>query len=179
LGLPDWSRTCAVDHQTDRPGHACERFTQQIDELHHDRGAHHLAEWPVRRRQGAQILKPARTGTPAFGEALHAGHEHPEQLGGVGRTLAAHEQRVARLRLAREQPGDMVEQRGRPLPASPTSSTFCDGDFAAAVEMYRWNSAITAVYPELRTELSLSVSDELDPDAITQVHWHDLATTSG
>jgi hypothetical protein len=37
----------------------------------------------------------------------------------------------------------------------------------------------TAVYPELSTELSLSVGDELDPDAITQVHWHDLAIDFG
>jgi serine/threonine-protein kinase HipA len=37
----------------------------------------------------------------------------------------------------------------------------------------------TAVYPELSTELSLSIGDELDPDAITQVHWHDLADDFG
>jgi serine/threonine-protein kinase HipA len=37
----------------------------------------------------------------------------------------------------------------------------------------------TAVYPELSTELSLSVGDELDPDAITSIHWHDLAIDFG
>jgi serine/threonine-protein kinase HipA len=37
----------------------------------------------------------------------------------------------------------------------------------------------TAVYPELSTELSLSVGDELNPDAITQVHWSDLANDFG
>jgi serine/threonine-protein kinase HipA len=37
----------------------------------------------------------------------------------------------------------------------------------------------TAAYPELSTELSLSVGDELDPDAITQVHWQDLAIDFG
>lgn len=33
----------------------------------------------------------------------------------------------------------------------------------------------TAAYPQLSSELSLSVGDELDPDAITAIHWHDLA----
>jgi serine/threonine-protein kinase HipA len=33
----------------------------------------------------------------------------------------------------------------------------------------------TAVYPELNRELALSVGDELDPDAISSVHWSDLA----
>jgi hypothetical protein len=37
----------------------------------------------------------------------------------------------------------------------------------------------TAVYPELSIELSLSVSDELDPDATAQVHWQDLAIAFG
>jgi serine/threonine-protein kinase HipA len=37
----------------------------------------------------------------------------------------------------------------------------------------------TAVYPDLSTELSLSVGDELDPDAITQIHWSDLANDFG
>lgn len=33
----------------------------------------------------------------------------------------------------------------------------------------------TAAYPELSTELALSISDELDPNAITLIHWSDLA----
>jgi len=37
----------------------------------------------------------------------------------------------------------------------------------------------TAVYPELSAELSLSVGDELDPDAITWIHWSDLAEDFG
>lgn len=37
----------------------------------------------------------------------------------------------------------------------------------------------TAAYPELSTELALSVGDELNPDAITQVHWSDLANDFG
>lgn len=37
----------------------------------------------------------------------------------------------------------------------------------------------TAVYPDLSTELALSVGDELDPDAITTVHWSDLAGDFG
>jgi serine/threonine-protein kinase HipA len=37
----------------------------------------------------------------------------------------------------------------------------------------------TAVYPELSTELALSIGDELDPDAITMVHWSDLADDFG
>jgi serine/threonine-protein kinase HipA len=37
----------------------------------------------------------------------------------------------------------------------------------------------TAVYPELGNELSLSVGDELDPDAITSLHWSDLADDFG
>jgi serine/threonine-protein kinase HipA len=37
----------------------------------------------------------------------------------------------------------------------------------------------TAVYPDLNTELSLSVGDELDPEKITQIHWSDLAEDFG
>jgi serine/threonine-protein kinase HipA len=37
----------------------------------------------------------------------------------------------------------------------------------------------TAVYPELSTELSLSVGEELNPDAITSIHWSDLAADFG
>jgi serine/threonine-protein kinase HipA len=37
----------------------------------------------------------------------------------------------------------------------------------------------TAAYPELSTELSLSIGDELDPDAIGHVHWLDLAYDFG
>jgi serine/threonine-protein kinase HipA len=37
----------------------------------------------------------------------------------------------------------------------------------------------TAAYPELSTELSLSIGDELNPDAITQIHWSDLADDFG
>jgi serine/threonine-protein kinase HipA len=37
----------------------------------------------------------------------------------------------------------------------------------------------TAVYPELSTELALSVGDELNPDAITSIHWSDLANDFG
>jgi serine/threonine-protein kinase HipA len=37
----------------------------------------------------------------------------------------------------------------------------------------------TAVYPELSTELSLSVGDELNPDTITSIHWSDLAHDFG
>ncbi len=37
----------------------------------------------------------------------------------------------------------------------------------------------TAAYPELDTELSLSIGDELDPDAITSIHWSDLAEDYG
>jgi len=37
----------------------------------------------------------------------------------------------------------------------------------------------TAVYPELSTELALSVGDELNPDAITSIHWSDLADDFG
>jgi serine/threonine-protein kinase HipA len=37
----------------------------------------------------------------------------------------------------------------------------------------------TIVYPELSTELSLRVGDELHPDAITDVHWQDLAIDFG
>jgi len=37
----------------------------------------------------------------------------------------------------------------------------------------------TAVYPELSAELSLSVGDELDPDAITHIHWSDLGDDFG
>ncbi len=37
----------------------------------------------------------------------------------------------------------------------------------------------TAVYPELSTELSLSVGDELDPRRISSIHWSDLATDFG
>ena len=33
----------------------------------------------------------------------------------------------------------------------------------------------TAAYPELSTELALSVGDELSPDSITSIHWSDLA----
>lgn len=33
----------------------------------------------------------------------------------------------------------------------------------------------TAAYPELSRELALSVGDELDPDAISSLHWSDLA----
>jgi len=37
----------------------------------------------------------------------------------------------------------------------------------------------TAGYPELSTELALSIGDELSPDAVTQVHWSDLADDFG
>jgi serine/threonine-protein kinase HipA len=37
----------------------------------------------------------------------------------------------------------------------------------------------TAAYPMLSTELALSIGDELDPDAITAVHWSDLAHDLG
>ena len=37
----------------------------------------------------------------------------------------------------------------------------------------------TAVYPELSTELALSIGDELNPDTITQMHWADLAGDFG
>ena len=37
----------------------------------------------------------------------------------------------------------------------------------------------TLVYPELSTELALSIGDELSPDAITQIHWSDLAEDFG
>lgn len=37
----------------------------------------------------------------------------------------------------------------------------------------------TAAFPELSTELALSVGDELDPDAITLIHWSDLADDFG
>jgi serine/threonine-protein kinase HipA len=37
----------------------------------------------------------------------------------------------------------------------------------------------TAAYPELSTELSLSIGDELDPEAITSIHWSDLAEDFG
>lgn len=33
----------------------------------------------------------------------------------------------------------------------------------------------TAVYPELDRSLALAIGDELDPDAITSIHWADLA----
>jgi hypothetical protein len=34
-------------------------------------------------------------------------------------------------------------------------------------------------YPELSTELALSIGDELSPDAITSIHWSDLANDFG
>jgi serine/threonine-protein kinase HipA len=37
----------------------------------------------------------------------------------------------------------------------------------------------TTVYPDLSAELSLSVGGELNPDAITQIHWSDLADDFG
>ena len=37
----------------------------------------------------------------------------------------------------------------------------------------------TAAYPELSTELALSVGDELNPDRITSIHWSDLADDFG
>jgi serine/threonine-protein kinase HipA len=37
----------------------------------------------------------------------------------------------------------------------------------------------TAAYSELSTELSLSIGDELDPDAISHVHWLDLTHDLG
>lgn len=37
----------------------------------------------------------------------------------------------------------------------------------------------TAAYPQLSTELALSIGDELDPDAITLIHWSDLADDFG
>jgi serine/threonine-protein kinase HipA len=37
----------------------------------------------------------------------------------------------------------------------------------------------TAAYPELSTELALSIGDELDLDAITSVHWSDLSVDFG
>ncbi len=37
----------------------------------------------------------------------------------------------------------------------------------------------TAAYPELSTELALSVGDELDPSSITSIHWSDLAVDFG
>jgi serine/threonine-protein kinase HipA len=37
----------------------------------------------------------------------------------------------------------------------------------------------TAVYPELSTELALGIGDELDPAAITTIHWRDLAEDFG
>lgn len=37
----------------------------------------------------------------------------------------------------------------------------------------------TAAYPELDTELSLSIGDELNPDAITPIHFSDLAADFG
>ncbi len=37
----------------------------------------------------------------------------------------------------------------------------------------------TTVYPELSNELSLSVGDELNPEAITSIHWSDLADDFG
>ena len=33
----------------------------------------------------------------------------------------------------------------------------------------------TAVYPDLSTDLALSIGDERNPDAITSIHWSDLA----
>ena len=37
----------------------------------------------------------------------------------------------------------------------------------------------TAAYPELSTELALSIGDELDPGAIGSIHWSDLAHDFG
>ncbi len=37
----------------------------------------------------------------------------------------------------------------------------------------------TAAYPELSTELALSIGDELNPDAVTSIHWSDLADDFG
>jgi serine/threonine-protein kinase HipA len=37
----------------------------------------------------------------------------------------------------------------------------------------------TAVYPELNAKLSLSIGDELNPEAITMIHWSDLADDFG
>ncbi len=37
----------------------------------------------------------------------------------------------------------------------------------------------TAVYPDLSTELALSIGDELDPDAVSLIHWSDLANDFG
>jgi serine/threonine-protein kinase HipA len=37
----------------------------------------------------------------------------------------------------------------------------------------------TAAYPDLSTELALSIGDELDPDAVTSIHWLDLADDFG
>jgi serine/threonine-protein kinase HipA len=33
----------------------------------------------------------------------------------------------------------------------------------------------TAAYPDLSKDLALSIGDELDPDAVTSIHWSDLA----
>jgi serine/threonine-protein kinase HipA len=37
----------------------------------------------------------------------------------------------------------------------------------------------TTAYPDLSTELALSIGDELNPDAITSIHWSDLADDFG
>jgi serine/threonine-protein kinase HipA len=37
----------------------------------------------------------------------------------------------------------------------------------------------TAAYPDLGTELALSIGDELNPDAVTSIHWSDLADDFG
>jgi serine/threonine-protein kinase HipA len=37
----------------------------------------------------------------------------------------------------------------------------------------------TAAYPDLSTELALSIGDELNPDAIKSAHWSDLAFDFG
>ncbi|HTD09875.1 MAG TPA: type II toxin-antitoxin system HipA family toxin [Solirubrobacteraceae bacterium] len=36
-----------------------------------------------------------------------------------------------------------------------------------------------AAYPEISTELALSIGDELDPNTITSIHWSDLAVDFG
>lgn len=60
--------------------------------------------------------------------------------------------------------------------AKNISLLYVDGDLRLAP---LYDVVSTATYPELSQELSLSVGDELNPEAITSIHWSDLADDFG
>lgn len=129
-----------------------------------------LSSWPPRRLHQEDLCQALGL-TPDF-KYQHAGWRLPSHKG-LAELLSAHSLQPGVDRLAAAYAAVFHFLIGNADAHAKNISLLHVAPRVRLAPLY--DVVSTAAYPELSRELALSVGDELDPDAISSVHWSDLA----